>query len=181
MVTAGAKVDGAGRNGSVRGEPRVSIVVLSRDDVSELRRALHIVGPAAHDIGAQLIIARAGSDEDLVRSFRDHGRIEVAHAPSGTTRSELCDRAMALVRGDIVSLRSDAAIHDAAWIPGFTRRKSTAAPPVERLVPQAVQPLADVLRQADRVALSSEPAGRGVPLGADFLADSGAAFAAPAP
>lgn len=140
-----ANTERAASGATVRAKPRVSIVVLSQGELSDLRRALRVVVPVAHELELQLIVARSCSERDVDPVLMELGSFDVFIAPRGSSRSELSDGAMAMARGDIVAFRRDAAIRDASWIPGaFHVRASSITRVVEREIPQVVQPLADL-------------------------------------
>jgi hypothetical protein len=142
-----------------RSAPRISIVVISQGDVGQLKQALRVVLPAAAQIDAQTIVAVAAPSRAAERQLAGLGEFDVVHALAGSTRSELCDRAMKVARGDIVVLRNASAIGDASWLEGRSRRQSQAGLParaVEREVPAIVEPFADVVRPRTVIGLADQ-------------------------
>jgi hypothetical protein len=151
-----------------RPAPRLSIVVLSQGDVTQLKKALRVVLPAAADMGAQTIVVMPAPSRAADLHLAGLGDFTMVHAPAGSTRSELCDRAMQVARGDIVLLRNAGAIKDASWIQGRIPRQVEPPAParaIEREVTTVVEPLADVARArpgaivgADDITIISPPA-----------------------
>jgi hypothetical protein len=111
----------------VRDRATLSVVLLSSGSVSELERAIGVLLPTVRRFGAEVVVARA-SAHATTSLLHEHPEVHVVHAPLGSTRTELCDAAMAVANGDIVALREDVAVRDAEWLYSFGASLKVTAP-----------------------------------------------------
>jgi hypothetical protein len=111
----------------LRDRATLSVVLLSSGSVSELERALGVLLPTVRRFGAEVVVARASAHATTSLSH-EHPDVRIVHAPLGSTRTELCDAAMAVANGDIVALREDVAVRDADWLHSFRASLKVTAP-----------------------------------------------------
>jgi hypothetical protein len=109
----------------IRGQrPRLSILVLSREDAFELERAMGVVSDAAYSLGAQVVLVReeaTGSEREHIQRMVQLHQCAIAWVGVGSDRSAMTDEGLKHVTGDIVTCRDDARIQDGEWLTAFAR------------------------------------------------------------
>lgn len=90
--------------------PSVSLVVLSAADDRDTWQAMDVVFPVAAEMSAELVVVlRESSATALWDRVAAEGGSAVC-VPAASTRTEMCDSAMAVVCGDIVLFREATAV-----------------------------------------------------------------------
>lgn len=112
-------------NPSPTSRPRLSIVVASRRERSQVELCLTTLLPAAVEAGAEVIVARAGNDAPFVTQAWEG--VEVVWCDAGTTASELLGIGMSRATGHVVLLTEDHWI-GAAWWAETLRDRAGRAP-----------------------------------------------------
>jgi hypothetical protein len=114
----------------LRDRATLSVVLLSSGSANELERAINVLMPTVRRFGAEVVVARACATASTTL-LHEHPEVRLVHLPLGSTRTELCDAAMTLVRGDIVALREDVAVRDDAWLHSFRASLRVPMPTAE--------------------------------------------------
>ncbi len=104
--------------------PTLSIVLLSTGTEDVLERALLAISDAAFEMSAEVLVIRddAAPAADRVKRMAAMHGVEVVFAPANSDRAAMSDLAMVRAHGDIVAVRSDAAVNGDEWLTRFARR-----------------------------------------------------------
>jgi hypothetical protein len=144
-----SELEGRGPHGSAQlerpGAPSVSLVILASPDDRETWQAIDVVVPMAAGAIAELVVVlRDGAADALWERVAAHGATAVGVGDT-STRTEMCDAAMAVVHGDIVLFR-EATTMRAGSLPAGLMRGLEHEPGADSDTPIAlhVEPEADI-------------------------------------
>lgn len=115
-------VSPSARRGPRRGSvPSISVVVASNRDKALLHACLgSLLGQCQH-VGAELLVARAGSAADVAALGKTYPAVRFVTAPADASIPQLRALGMAQASGDVVALTEDHCIAQANWLEALTQ------------------------------------------------------------
>jgi hypothetical protein len=96
--------------------PTISVVVASTQPGALLESCLAILLPQCAQAGAELIVVRADSGQELEHLRATYAGVVFIPAPQASTVAELRALGMVKAHGDIIALLEDSRNPDDAWI-----------------------------------------------------------------
>ena len=113
------------KRGPRRGSaPTVSVVVASNRDKTLLHACLGSLLGQCQRLNAELLVARAGSPQDVAALAKTYPSIRFVNAPLDASIPQLRAIGMAQASGDVVALTEDHCIADENWVEALTQSAS---------------------------------------------------------
>ena len=131
--------------------PKLSVVLLSDGDRTELERALEAIAGRCRRLEAEIIVVRAQLLDDVASLKAAYPCVVFLDAPRGTSSALMRDIGMNYASGDIVALRVDLAVGDGMWLGAFNSTVGSVSVPlhVEIEIPLLAIP-GDLSSRAER-------------------------------
>jgi len=109
--------------------PKLSVVLLSDGDRTELERALEAIAGRCRRLEAEIIVVRAQLLDDVASLTAAYPCVVFLDAPQGTSNAQMRDIGMNYASGDIVALRVDLAVGDGMWLGAFNSTVGSVSVP----------------------------------------------------
>lgn len=131
--------------------PKLSVVLLSDGDRTELERALEAIAGRCRRLEAEIIVVRAQLLDDAACLKAAYPCVVFLDAPRGTSSALMREIGMNYASGDIIALRVDGAVGDGMWLGAFNSTVGRVSVPlhVEIEIPLLAIP-GDLSSRAER-------------------------------